>query len=111
MVEKNYYHDKFIVEVNGLAYAFFVNDMNHPHPGIFLLADSFEDYTPHIVYLENSDNVADSVEKLKNDPNLCDCISNCILGVAITDDREKLFNEIWGNLGYIPKCNELQSRF
>ncbi|MBU1682316.1 hypothetical protein KJ742_00045 [Patescibacteria group bacterium] len=114
MIEKHYYHDIFIVEGKRGAYPFFLRDMNHPHPGVFLLADDFDDYTPHIVYLENSESVSGSVEKIMSNPQICDLLLNCFLGVALIqlpDDRVKMFCDVWENLGYIPKCNELLSYF
>lgn len=114
MKKKNYYHDIFIVKGKKGPYQFFLKDMNHPHPGVFLYADDYKDYTPHIVYLENSENVSESVKKLMNNPQVSEPLSCCFLGIALTqlpNDREKMFCDIWENLGYIPKYNELLSNF
>ena len=111
---KNYYQDKFIVMgKEGKSYTFFLRDMLHSHPGVFLLADNFEDYTPNIVYLENSDNVLESVEKLRSNPTIAYHINDCLLGVSLEQlpiRREELFNGIWSGLSHIPKINELLSK-
>lgn len=112
---KNYYRDKFIVTgKEGKSYAFFLRDMLHPRPGVFLLADNFEDYTPSIVYLEDSDNVLESVEKLRSNPQIADHINDCLLGVSLEqlpNRRAELFIEIWSGLSHIPKINKLLSKF
>lgn len=114
MIKKKCYSDRFIVQGKKQAHLFILNDMNHPHPGVFLFADDFEVDVPHIVYLENSESVSESVEKLMNNPQVGEPLSHCTLGVALPqlpNEREKTFCDIWGNLGYIPKYNEMLAYF
>lgn len=114
MRKKEYFNDMFIVEGSKGKYIFFTKDMNHPHPGVFLFADDFEDHSPHIVYLENSESVSESVKKILNNPRVKDCLIDCFLGVSVIQNpnaREEMVYDIIANLKCMPECNKLLSFF
>lgn len=114
MIKKKYYHDKFIIKGGGKVYPFILANIDYPHPGVFLFADKYEGFTPHIVYLENSENVSESIEKILENPQVRDCLADCLLGISLIQlpqDRDEIFSDIRDNLGYIPKCNKLLSHY
>ena len=114
MRKKEYFNDRFIVGGSKGKYIFFTKDMNHPHPGVFLFADDFEDYSPHIVYLENSESVSESVKNILKNPLVNDCLINCFLGVSVIQNpnaREEMVYDIIASLGYMAECNKLISYF
>jgi len=112
---KGYYHDKFIVfGKEGKAYAFFLSNIPDPHPGVILLADNFEGYTPNIVFLENSENVKESIEKLRINPKIDGLLNYYFLGVLLEQlpsHRRDIFIDIWSGLDSVPKINNILKKF